>query len=421
MLRRVAGQDAYASLALDGELSRADLPDSERRLATELVYGVLRHDARLDRALSALARRGLGKLSPVVLAALRVGAYQILFLDRVPAHAAVNDAASAARKVAGPKVAGFVNGVLRKLADVGEPELPAREDPDYAQVAFSLPAWLIDELRAAVPDDELVDAAQGLVENAPIFVRANSTKASRDDVAAALASERPGARIEAVDIAEHALAVTGLGSPQRSDSFQQGLWTVQDLGAQLVARLVEPQAGQHILDACAGVGGKTTYLAELSGSRAAIDAADSSRRKLDLLGDTIRRLGVDGIRAVETDLTAPGDELRSDYDTVLLDAPCSGLGVLRRHPEAKRRVTARTIDDMAALQSRLADAVVQRVRPGGAFVYSVCTFTAKEGPAQIERLVAAHPDLSVETELTTWPHRSGADAFFAARLRRRPS
>jgi 16S rRNA (cytosine967-C5)-methyltransferase len=201
--------------------------------------------------------------------------------------------------------------------------------------------------------------------------------------------------------------------------FAEGLATVQDLGAQRIARLLEPPAGARLLDACSGVGGKATHLVELAGAGAHVDAADLSARKLDLAADTARRLGHESqIRTVVCDLTDGRAPLGASYDAVLLDAPCSGLGVLRRHPEAKWRPRP-ALAALASTQARLLETLAARVRPGGALVYAVCTFTDEEGPAQLARFAAAHPEFTVERELRTWPHRDDADAFFAARLRRR--
>jgi 16S rRNA (cytosine967-C5)-methyltransferase len=191
---------------------------------------------------------------------------------------------------------------------------------------------------------------------------------------------------------------------------------VQDLGAQRVARLLEPRPGQRLLDACAGVGGKSTHLAQLTGDQAFIDAADLSARRLALGEAAARRLGVTGVSFHAIDLTRalPG----GPYDGILLDAPCTGLGVLRRHPEAKWRLRPEAVAELAALQAQLLDRVAGALAPGAALVYSVCTFTDAEGPAQIAALRARRPELAVEQELSTWPHRDGADGFYAARLRR---
>jgi 16S rRNA (cytosine967-C5)-methyltransferase len=187
----------------------------------------------------------------------------------------------------------------------------------------------------------------------------------------------------------------------------------------MVARLVDPRAGEHILDACAGVGGKSTHLAALAGDQARIDSADLSDRKLDLAVDLARRLGVTSTTSIRCDLTDANAPLAATYDRVLLDAPCSGLGVLRRHPEAKWRRTPDDAVGLAALQAKMLVALAPRVRPGGVLVYSVCTYTDEEGPRQLDRFLATHPDFGADGEpLRTWPHRDDADGFFAVRLAR---
>jgi 16S rRNA (cytosine967-C5)-methyltransferase len=425
VLRRVESGDAYASLALAGALDAGALSAPDRGLATELVYGVLRHRTRLDRALAAHAPRGLKGLSPAVLVALRVGAYQLLE-TRVPAHAAVDDAVRAAREAAGEKVAGFANAVLRKLASAGEPPPPPATDAvTVLEQVHSLPRWLGTRLVAGLGRDEAVAAGAAMNAPAPVALRVALWRAGRDDVAARLAAERPDARITAPARAPEALLVRGGGAPETLAVFQEGLCTVQDLAAQLVGRLCGAAPGERVLDACAGVGGKSTHLAELAraaGGRAEIHAADTSRRKLDLGQDSARRLGLDEIRAFELDLAdaaARAAQLAPSYDRVLLDAPCSGLGVLRRHPEAKWRRRPADVAELAALQARLLGGLAPLVRPGGVLVYAVCTFTAEEGPAQLAHFLAAHPEFAADGEpLVTWPHRDDADAFFAARLRR---
>jgi len=437
VLRRVDGDGAYLGLALAGELERAALSPEDRGLATEIAYGVVRHRSRLARALSAHAPRGIGKLSPAVRVALDAAAYQILLLDRVPDYAAVDDAVRAVRAVAGPRVAGFANGLLRRLAREGEPPLPDRADlRAHLEVACSLPAAVMDELVRAVPDGELEAAALALTAPAPLWARVDPLRCQVAEVAARLEAERAGSRAEPSELCREAIRLTGAGSPEASASFQDGLWTVQDLGAQLVGHLVDARPGLRILDACAGVGGKATHLAQLAGDQAQIDAADQSARKLDLLTDAARRLRITSIRPIVSDLRQPGPELAESYDVILLDAPCTGLGVLRRHPELKWRHRAGAAAEMAALQRELLAALWPRLRSGGLLVYSVCTFTRAEGPEQIARFVAEIGDAVIEPpaaddgvpdwsavrrpdgNIATWPHRHDADAFFAARLRR---
>jgi len=400
VLERV-DKGSWATPTLDGELARAGLDVRDRRLAAELVYGVLRHRARIDAALTAHA--DLRRTPKRVLTALRIAAYQLLFLDRVPPYAAVDDAVNAAREAGGPKLAGFVNAVLRKLAKAGAPK------PESIEVEYSLPRWILDELTAVEPDVRARAAA--FAEPAPLIARVNRRRITRD----ALAERFAAAGITATPIAMSPTALrVDVGDPSRDDSFNAGLWTVQDTGAQVVGDIAAPASGQRILDACAGVGGKSTHLAELTDDAAQIDAADLNATKLGLLGETAQRLGLTSIRRQVCDLLDPNAPLGT-YDLIILDAPCSGLGVLRRHPDAKWRLQPTDVPRLADLQRQLLDAVVRRLAPHGTLVYSVCTFTRAEGPAQVASLVA-RTDLRLEREERSWPPE--ADAFYIARLSR---
>lgn len=414
VLDRIDRGGAWATPTLDGELARAGLDDRDRRLASELVYGVLRHRTRIDRALAVHA--DLRRTPRRVIIALRLAAYQLLFLDRVPAYAAVDDAVAAARQVGGQKLGGFVNAVLRKLDKTREPALPAA-GKERIEVAASLPRWIVDELAAAIEpggDDALLaERAAAFAEPAPLVARVNRRRISRD----ALIDQLRDAGVTATPVPDvpSALVLDGLGDPARNASFLAGLWTVQDTGAQLVGHVAAPHAGQRILDACAGVGGKSTHLAELTDDAAQIDAADLNATKLGLGAETAQRLGLQSIRRFACDLLDPKGPLAAAYDLIVLDAPCSGLGVLRRHPDAKWRLQPSDVPRLADLQRQLLDAVVARLAPTGTLVYSVCTFTRAEGPDQVAAL-AARTGLRVVAEHRCWP--PGADAFYIARLER---
>ncbi|MBA3456982.1 MAG: hypothetical protein H0T42_28090 [Deltaproteobacteria bacterium] len=462
VLDRIEKDRAWATPTLDGELARAGLPDRDRRLASELVYGVLRHRTRIDRAIRAHA--DLKKTPPRVLTALRIAAYQLLFLDRVPGYAAVDDAVAAVRAGGGAKLAGFCNAVLRKISTAKEPELPT--DPmERLEIEYSLPRWILDELAASVGDgvgalttvgatgfageaisgrdrfshelaaysaptappvtaardaSPLAAVAAAFAHSAPLVARVNRRAGTRDAVIAELATggvtAMPiGATLCDGDVAPMALQIDGLGDPGKSPSFLAGRWTVQDTGAQLVGHAAAPRAGMRILDACAGVGGKSTHLAELCDDAGSIDAADLSKTKLGLLEATAARLGLTSIRPVVCDLLDPSARLAAAYDLIVLDAPCSGLGVLRRHPDAKWRLVPDDVPRLAQLQAQLLDAVVPRLGPGGVLIYSVCTFTRAEGPDQIAALLA-RTDLRLVSAHRTWP--PDADAFYLARLER---
>jgi 16S rRNA (cytosine967-C5)-methyltransferase len=419
VLRRV-DEGAYATLALGGELSRArGLSDADRALATELVYGVLKRRLRLDWALAGYAPRGLDGLDDRTRDALRLGAYQLLFL-RIPAHAAVSETVAAVKHGRGQALANFANALLRRLARDGEPPPPSEKDLiGHLSVVESAPRWLVEDALARFGPEGARASLAALNAPAPVWLRVNTLRATRDQVAAELARERPSARLSPSPRVPEALAVHGGGDLSRTTPFAEGRATVQDVAAQAVARLLDPQPGERVLDACAGVGGKSTHVAALMENRGRVDAADLSERKLELAADAARRLGVTVVHPVACDLTDEKAPLAPSYDRALLDAPCSGLGVLRRHPEAKWRRQPEDARALAETQAQMLAALAPRVRPGGTLVYSVCTFTDEEGPKQIAAFCAAHPEFTpAGPPLATWPHLDDADAFWAIRLTR---
>ncbi len=413
VLERVEKDKAWATLSLDSELAKSGLEERDRRLASEIVYGVLRNRTRIDRALGAHA--DLARTPPKVRIALRVAVYQLLFLDRVPAYAVLDDAVGAARSFGGGKLAGFTNAVLRKITTIPEPAFPD-ELLARLEIEHSMPRWILDELAttvAATPGTDLATLAAAFNQPPPLIARVNRLRTTRDALAAEL--QAAGVTVTPIESAPLALRLEDAGDPARSATFAAGKWTVQDTGAQHVGQAAAPRAGQHILDACAGVGGKSTHLAELADDAATIDAADLSKTKLGLCATSAQRLGITSIRTLACDLLDPAAPLGTAYDLIVLDAPCSGLGVLRRHPDAKWRLPPETVPRLAALQSQLLDAVLPRLAPGGVLVYAVCTFTHAEGPAQVAALVA-RSGLRIIEEQQTWP--PDADGFYLARLAR---
>ena len=445
VLGRVERDGAYAGRALAAALDRAaDLPSEERALATELVYGVLRRRARLDRALDALATKGTGGLPLEVRIALRLAAYQILFLDRIPAYAAVDDAVEACKQAGGRGVAGFANALLRRLARAGEPPLPAPgADPaGYLETAIGFPGWLSRTLLAELPPAEALAFADASMVPAPVALRANTTRIARDALMARLAAERPRATLAPSSVAPDGILARGLDAPAATEAWRAGLFAITDAGAQVVAELCGAVPGERILDACAGVGGKTAQLLALAGDRAQVDAVDLSQPKLDEAARTLERLGLTGARLATADLTRPLPDPTPRYDRILLDAPCSGLGVLRRHPEALLRRAPTDLAALAAQQLQMLATVAPVLRPGGLLVYAVCTFERQECEAVVTAFLEAHPRFSAEPAaaaggrapwaaltasagvvsgaIRTWPQRDDADAFFAVRLRARP-
>jgi 16S rRNA (cytosine967-C5)-methyltransferase len=451
VLQRVRRDDAYATLALAGELERGrGLSPADRALATQLVYGVLRRREQLDQLLAARLSRPLSQVNAEVLDVLRLAAFQLLALDRVPAYAAVDEAVGAARRLRGQRVAGFVNAVLRRIEreadgrDLDEllAALPAPSSPAaHLARAASLPQELAQVLLGQLGERDAAALGQALLEPARLTLRTNGLRISPAELQERL--EEEGAAVRVARHAPGALHVADGGSERRwtpggSAAYHEGLWTMQDEAAQLVSLLLAPRCGQRVLDACCGLGGKTTHLAELCGPSSGppnLWAVDVSARKLELLEEHLLRLGL-RCEARRGDLTEGLAGLpEASFDAVLLDAPCSGLGVLRRHPELKWRqgaIDGQRRGALVTLQRELLTAARRLLVPGGTLVYAVCTITAEEGPEQLRWLLETHPELSLTPppigsastlsclapsgELALWPHSHGTDGFYAARL-----
>lgn len=421
VLARVIEDGAFANRVLSVALDRAHaLSPPDRGLATELVYGVLRRQARLDRALEAVSDRGLTGLDPRVRIALRVAAYQILFLDRIPAYASVSDAVDACKRLRGRGMAGLANALLRRLTERGEPPLPdpARDPLAYIVEAAGFPLWLAQLAMAELPPAEAVAFADASTTLAPLTVRANTLRIDREALQARLAQERPGAQLEPTPLCPDALRIRDMDSPFVTTAWGEGLFAVEDLGAQMVVELAGARPGERILDACAGLGGKSAHLAALASNKASIEAVDISGSKLKQAVDHFKRLGVQGVTTRVADLTRPLADATRRFDRVLLDAPCAGLGVLRRHPEALARLNAADLPALAARQRQLLATVAPLLVSGGTLTYSVCTFERGEGEEVVTDFLGKNPNFRVDQPfLRTWPHRQDADAFFAVRLR----
>lgn len=436
ILLRVA-DGAYSDLTLDSELTRSALDQRDRRFVTELVYGLLRLRGRIDFALARFCTQPLPRLQPEALWLLRIGAYQLLEMDRVPSHAAVDATVELARKLGHGNLTGLINGVLRALdrgrADIPWPE-PTQVRP-YLQHVCSLPAWLAKEVMRLLPNNEARALGEALALPPRQTVRVNTLKTDRGGYLAALTET--GHQGQACIFAPEGVILERRGE-QHLPGNSQGLYQVQDEASMLMAHLLDPQPGQRILDACAAPGGKTTHLAALTDNRAEIVAIDKSPQRVELIKQGAKRLGCTAITATAWDMTIAADFLDpQSFDRVLLDAPCSGIGVLRRNPEGRWNKFPADLRQLAQLQQRLLHRTAPLVRPGGLLLYSVCSFSQLESDAVVDQFLAGHPEFEQDLladltpqewsplftptgSLRTYPHRhEGMDAFFAARLRRK--
>ncbi len=427
---------AYADLSLDQALRRLSRIDPrDRGLATELVYGVLRQQNRLDYVLAERTRQTLNELEPPVLLLLRIGAYQILALDRIPAAVAVHETVTLAKQVGLQRAAGLTNAVLRRLIrEIGNLVWPSYEQDPVGHLtwALSLPAWLA-ELWHRDLGDESVALAKSLLKPARLSLRVNTLKIDRDAYLQQLLET--GHQGQKTLFAPEGLVITDRGNaPLPGD--QQGFYQVQDEASMMIAHLVDPKPDEILLDCCAAPGGKTTHLAALTGNRAKITALDLHPHRLRLVEQGAQRLGCKNIVTKVWDMTQPPGFLSAkSFDAILVDAPCSGLGVLRRNPEIRWRLQPGDLSDLQQRQLAILDQASRLVGKGGRLVYSVCTFSREETTLVVEQFLQHHPDFILQPLATivpqTWhplidrlgalrtlPHCHGLDGFFAVRFER---
>lgn len=436
ILLKVDTRKAYADILLDNSLEQVSLASRDRALLTELVYGTLRWRGRIDWHLSLFLRRPLSRMSPYLRNLLRCALYQLLFLDRIPDYAAVNETVEMAKRYGGAKAAGLVNGVLREvLRKRNETMLP---DPQvgpvrYLSVLWSHPEWLVKKWSDYFGKEEAAALLEGNNEESPVIVRANTLKGGRAELLEKF--HQRGIEAEQTDFSPQGIRLKSSGAVDELPGWKEGLFQVQGEASQLIGFLLSPQPGERILDACAAPGGKTTHLAELMGDRGEVIATDVSSRGLEKLKQNVQRLGLTSIRAYCQDVAKGlGGPLMKRYDRILVDAPCSGLGTLRSHPEAKWQRREDDIGRLSMLQKKIVARVSSYLRPGGVLVYATCTLTREENEQVVEDFLSHSNDfvleeakgyLPLQAERMTrgkyflaLPHRHNTDGFFAARMKK---
>jgi 16S rRNA (cytosine967-C5)-methyltransferase len=432
------GEATLDSLLSKAFRQRPQMIQADRALATELVFGVLRWRGRLDWVIEALSTTPRERIDPPALNTLRLGLYQILFLSRIPVSAAVNDSVDLSKEKARPWVAKFVNAVLRTAADraMDVPLPDEREDPLLAlAVGQSHPLWMVRRWAARLGLEQTGQLCEANNRIPPVTVRTNTLKISR---ARLLGLLQPFVRdIRPTGFSPEGLALRGL-KKQVADMapYRRGLFQVQDEGAQLIAHLLDPRPGETVLDACAGLGGKTGHLGQLMANSGVIQAVDRDKGKLRFLREAMKRLGVSIVTAEHCDLAGPGlAKLRGSFHRILLDAPCSGLGVLRRNPDIKWKRHEADLARLRDKQQDLLEALVPLVKRGGRLVYCVCSLEPEEGEEVAEDFLKRHKDFVISRASSslveidghffdkagffrTVPQEHGTDGFFAVSLQR---
>jgi len=432
ILDRVERTGAFASVLLEREGGRFD-DGREAGLLTELVLGVLRRREALDHVLRGIASRPLERVDSEVRTLLRLGAYGLLWLDRVPAFAAVDTTVQLARETGHASAAGFVNAVLRKVADAGRSVLPAPPqagDVDALAVVSSLPRWWLERRIERIGWQETVLLAESCNERVATVLRARAGRLQAPALRDRLAAE--GIDTEPCKYVAEALRVVA-GAPQRTEAFRDGHFWILDEASQIAGMLAAASAQRRVADLCAAPGGKALVIADALPADGLVAAIDRHEGRTSRLARNLQRLGETRVLPLVAD-SAGANPLARTFDTVLLDAPCSGTGTLRRHPEIRYRLRPDDLTSLAARQGRLLDAAAELLVPEGTLVYSVCSLEPEEGEDAVRAFLdrrgdfvvadprpllpaAAHGLIRGDGTIRTWPQHDGLDGFFAAVLK----
>ncbi|MTJ47732.1 16S rRNA (cytosine(967)-C(5))-methyltransferase [Dolichospermum sp. UHCC 0259] len=423
---------AYADVALDRVLQKFKLPDHDRRLMTELVYGSVRRQRTLDAIIDQLATKKNQQQPKDLRTILHLGFYQLRYQERIPVSAAVNTTVELAKENGFPGLTGFVNGLLRqylRLTEKSSEPLKLPENPvEKLGILHSFPNWIIEVWLSQLGFEETEKLCNWMNQTPTIDLRVNILRSSLIEVESAFASA--GIVVKPIPHLPQALRLIGNnGAIQNLPGFDEGWWTVQDSSAQLVAHLLDPQPGNVVIDVCAAPGGKTTHIAELMGDKGKIYACDKTASRLRKLKENAQRLHLQSIEICIGD-SRNLPQFYNTADRVLLDAPCSGLGTMHRHADARWRQTPDSVQELRQLQKELLSHNATFVKTGGVLVYATCTLHPAENEEVISEFLATNPhwqverpsfdfgDISTSGWLKVWPHQQDMDGFFMVRLRK---
>lgn len=420
VLLKIEKDKSYSNIAIAGALKDENLSGADKAFFTALVYGTVERILTLDYNLSLYLKQPLKKLKPEVLCILRMGAYQILFMDKVPDRAAINESVNLAKKKAS-YASGLVNAVLRKVSAAGI-VLPKEESCNYLEIKYSCPSDLIDLFVKSYGMENAVGILEHSVGTQPITIRVNTTKTTTEELIQTLKEEG----IEAIphkafkegeyEEIENALCLLKPGRIEALESFKKGLFHVQDASSQLCCKKLGVEPGDVVMDVCAAPGGKSFTLSEMMEDKGTLYSFDLYPQRVDLISSGAKRLGLSCIETRVLDAAVFNEDLPV-ADKVLCDVPCAGLGIIGRKPEIRYK-DLRDIDNLPDLQYNILTIASRYLRVFGRLVYSTCSLNPKENTEVVERFVCEHKNFRIVSSETVMPHVFNSDGFFVAVLER---
>ena len=401
------------------------LAANEMALASALTYGVLEQRALLDFYLQSFSKMPLKKIMPQVLDAMRIAAYQLVFLQRIPVSAAINESIKLVKKQANPRAASFANGVLRSLSRSLE-ALPEPNFPDLSEnlsVRYSHPKWLVDRLIKQIGGEACEAFLKENNQQPPVVLRVNTLKTSAD----ALLSLLPNANLH--PYLPDALICESVRDYLRTDAFQEGLFSVQDSASQLCVHALQPQPGETLLDLCAAPGGKSILAAQMMWCKGKVLSFDLHPHRADLIRKSAEKMGVTNLETAAADSTVLNKSLRNSADAIICDVPCSGIGIIRKKPDIRYK-KQEDADGLPKIQLQILLNALDYLKPGGRVVYSTCTVLEDENQCVLREALAIRKDCELEEfvlpgigqvngAITLWPQTHGTDGFFLARIKKK--
>lgn len=379
------------------------LDKNERAFINRLVNGTVERKIQLDYIIDSFSKTKAKKMKPLIRTIIRMGVYEIFYMDAVPDSATCNEYVKLAKKRGFAGLSGFVNGVLRNISR-------NKEKIEFKElgVKYSIPQWLVDKWTKDYGVDEAEAIMAGFLETQDLCVRVNTSKITREDLVKNL--EKSGVKVRICDTLDSALYISGYDSLASLDAFKKGLFYVQDYSSQLVPKLAGVKATDHIIDVCSAPGGKALHCGELA-SDGLVVARDLTDAKVSLIQENINRTGATNVTAVKWDATVLDEDAVRKYDIVIADLPCSGLGIIRKKPDIKYNQTEDTLAELVALQGQILDTVCEYVKDGGVLCYSTCTINKDENENQVEHFLSSHKDFKMEKMTQLLPDREH-DGFF---------
>lgn len=395
VLYKIDREDAYSNIALDEEIknNRNNLNERDIGLISEIVYGTTTWRLTLDEIIKKYSNIKIKKISTWILNILRIGIYQIVFLDKIPKSAAVNESVNLAKRYGHRSSSNFVNAILRKVDKKDyEDFFTIKDDIERISKTTSMPLWIINELLKENSIDKVNEICQSSNERPKICIRVNKLKSTKEEIMLKLKEKN----IETVNgLLNDFLILSNAKNLEKIEEFKEGKFTVQDEAAGLIPLFLEPKENENILDACSSPGGKTTYMAEMMNNKGNIEAWDIHNHRVKLVQKTAERLGIDIIHAKINDATIYNERYRERFDKILLDVPCLGIGVLKRKPDIKWKRKREDVEEITKIQEKILETCSKYLKKGGEIVYSTCSILKEENEGIIEKFIEKNKEFEI--------------------------